>query len=457
MNILGRLLWATSLSLVLQAERIGSARSGGDTTVFQEGQNAYSLPLANLDRVTRRTHVVGNSFFNKNWVPAPGAPQERDGLGPLYNATSCSSCHIRDGRGRPTRNGKTANSLLFRLAIPASDSNSIPVPDPIFGRQLATPAIAGVPFEGRVSTRYQSIHSHYDDGTPFGLRSPHYRLEASENDPIPPMGRLISPRLAPPVFGLGLLEAIPEETLLEFADPADGNGDGISGRPNRVRNPETDRIELGRFGWKANQATLRQQIASAFLNDLGITSSLFPSEALSPAQSDRLQHLPNGGAPEISDHIFNRVLTYQRTLAPPARRNIDAPLVRRGEALFRQLDCHSCHRPELKTGQHPTIQALSDQAIRPFTDLLLHDMGPGLADGKPDHLASGFEWRTPPLWGIGLPEAVNGPAFYLHDGRARSLEEAILWHGGEARHSKEKFKRSHADERAALIAFLNSL
>jgi CxxC motif-containing protein (DUF1111 family) len=432
--------------------------SGGETTVFQNGQNAFALPLANISRKHRREHVVGNSFFNKNWVAAPASTEARDGLGPFFHARSCSGCHVRDGRGKPPEGGReTMTGLLLRLSVPGRGPNAEPVPHPVMGGQYAPRAIPGVEPEGNATITYTEVQGTYADGTRYSLRRPEYQLS-----PNPIYGEdaeeiMIGPRLAPPVHGSGLLEAIPEMTILALADPEDADGDGISGRPNRVWNPDTGRNELGRFGWKANQPTLERQVADAFLGDIGVTSSRHPKGDWTEVQEPHLRGLPDGGDPEISDRLFDRVVTYLRTLAPPARRDWDKATVLEGRELFKQANCISCHTPELATGESLQIPELSNQTIRPFTDLLLHDMGEGLADGRPDFEATGREWRTPPLWGIGLVETVNGHTYFLHDGRARNLEEAILWHGGEAEVSKKKFRRMSAKERAALIRFLKSL
>jgi CxxC motif-containing protein (DUF1111 family) len=267
---------------------------------------------------------------------------------------------------------------------------------------------------------------------------------------------LFSARIAPPVIGLGLLEAIPEADLLAHADPEDADGDGISGRANRVWDRRNDTTAMGRFGWKAGQPSLRQQNAEAFANDMGLTSHLVPTDSCSPAQHDCLA-MPNGGDAEVSDSILDNVTFYTRNLAVPARRNVDDKQVLAGKSLFFQANCQGCHVAVFTTGAEAAEPELANQTIRPYTDLLLHDMGPGLADGRPEFLANGQEWRTPPLWGIGLTEAVNGHTQFLHDGRARNLMEAILWHEGEAAQSRDAVLAFDASQRAALLAFLNSL
>lgn len=428
--------------------------SGGATTVYQNGQNAFSLPLANISITNRRAHVVGNSFFNKNWVAAPGSPRARDGLGPLFNARSCSACHRRDGRGLPPRSD--LKSLLIRISLPASDGQGSTQTHPLLGDQLATQAIPGAEPEGSLKITYEPLPGTFPDGEAYRLQQPHYQITLSPANPKLEHNLLMSPRLAPPVFGLGLLEAIPDDRLRELADPNDTNQDGISGRYNLVGDKSQSQ-RLGRFGWKANQPTLVSQIAAAFLGDLGITSRHFPDEALTPTQKNRWASLPSGGEPELSDHILNRILRYQQTLAPPARRGIRRLDVQHGGDLFVKVGCHQCHRPTHQTGRHSEVAELSFQTIHPYTDLLLHDMGPALADHRPDQAASGSEWRTPPLWGIGLTRTVTGEECYLHDGRARSLQEAILWHGGEAATSQTLYRHLPRPDRQALLAFLSSL
>ncbi len=431
--------------------------SGGETTVFQSGQNAFSLPLANISRAHRREHVVGNSFFNKNWIAAPGSPSARDGLGPLFNARSCSACHLRDGRGQPFRVDGTPLALIFRLSIPGQTPHGGPIPVPNLGLQLATQALPSIQPEGTVLRELRTISGEFDDGNSYQLHKSVFQIQLTRSDQALPQNLLVGPRLAPPVFGLGLLEAIPAESIQKNADPQDQDHDGISGRYNWVWNSESHQHELGRFGWKANQASLRTQIAAAFVNDIGITSTVHPIEALTADQKTAYSSLAHGGRPELDDRILDRVVSYQATLAPPARRDLDDPDVQQGWRHFQNFNCQACHHPTFETGRHPEFEELSFQTIHPFSDLLLHDMGPGLADARPDFQATGSEWRTPPLWGLGLTRAVNGNEFYLHDGRARSLEEAILWHGGEAEASRVAFQSASHKTRAQLLSFLNSL
>lgn len=431
--------------------------SGGATTVFNEGRSAFELPLANISRSNRRAHVVGNSFFNKNWVIAPASTAVRDGLGPVFHARSCSGCHTRDGRAAPPGPDELMTGLLFRLSIPGKGSHGEPVPDPVYGGQLGVRAIPGAEPEGDVEITYTERAATFADGTPYSLREPAYELRTSGAYPAAHPDVMMGPRIAPPVMGLGLLEAVPETDLLARSDPQDADADGISGRPNYVWDSERGERRLGRIGWKAGQPDLRQQTASAFLGDIGITSPVRPEEDYTAAQAEALGSFPTGGRPEIDEKLLGRVVTYLQTLAPPARRGVEEEMVVRGKELFLKAKCAVCHVPEMKTGPFPAVPELGHQVIRPYTDLLLHDMGEGLADGRPDFEATGNEWRTPPLWGIGLTEAVNGHTYFLHDGRARNLQEAILWHGGEAEASKEHFRTMPREDREAILGFLESL
>jgi CxxC motif-containing protein (DUF1111 family) len=389
-------------------------------------------------------------------VTAPSSTTGLDGLGPTFNASSCSSCHFKDGRGAPPAGpDEPFLGLLLRLSIPGQDAHGGPLDEPAYGGQFNHRAILGVPAEGTSAVAYEEVPGAFADGTPYSLRRPTYRLADLAFGPIDP-AVLLSPRTAPFMIGLGLLEAVDEAAILALADEDDADGDGISGRPNRVWDPKTQRTVLGRFGWKANQAGVEQQNAGAFLGDLGITSALHPAENCPPAQT-ACAAAPSGGAPELDADKLDEVTYYARLLAVPARRDFEDPEVLRGKALFRDAGCAACHVPVLVTSALDGFPELAGQTIRPFTDLLLHDLGEDLADGRPDFLAGGREWRTPPLWGIGLIGVVNDHTLLLHDGRARGFAEAILWHGGEAERAREAFRTLGASDRAALIRFLESL
>ena len=309
--------------------------------------------------------------------------------------------------------------------------------------------------EAREEVTYEEEQGAFADGEPYTLARPVYRILDLADGPLAP-GTMISPRVAPAVFGLGLLEAVDEATILAHADPEDADGDGISGRPNWVFDLRRDASVIGRFGWKANQPTLEQQTAGAFNGDMGITSSLLPDDDCTRVQTD-CNEATSGGSPEIEDAILASVVSYSHLLAVPARRHWKDAVVQQGRDTFVAIGCAACHLPKLTTGELEGFPELSRQTIRPYTDLLLHDMGPGLSDERPDFLATGSEWRTAPLWGIGLVRTVNRHTRFLHDGRARDLIEAVLWHGGEAERARDEFKNLPKAERDALLSFLESL
>src|SRR5262245_22328202 len=432
----------------------GDALAGGDGTVFDATRNAFSLPVRNLREDHRPSFFVGNSFFNLNWVIAPASVSGRDGLGPLFNARSCSGCHFKDGRGRPPEPGEAMESMLFRISVPGTGDHDGPKPDPVYGDQIQNQSIPGVVREADVVVTYEEVAGRFADGETFSLRRPSYRITNPGYGPVAG-DVLLSPRVAPAMIGMGLLETIPEATLRQLADPDDADHDGISGRPNIVWNYATGRTDLGRFGWKAEQPSVLQQTAAAFVGDIGITSSLFPNENHTAAERITVPQ-PAGGGPEVSDKAFQAVVLYARSLAVPATRADDARAVR-GRQVFMTARCDACHVAAFETGSSPHLPELGHQTIHPFTDLLLHDMGEGLADGRPAFRATGREWRTPPLWGMGLVAKVNGHTFLLHDGRARNAAEAILWHGGEAAAARERFRAMSKDDRTDLLAFLGSL
>lgn len=422
--------------------------SGGLATVFDETSKSFSHAVDGLSARDARVHELGDAAFEQTFVSAP-APIN-SGLGPVFNNVSCISCHHNDGKGTPTA-GFVNSSLLFRISIPGMNENGGPVPMNGYGGQLQDVAVFGKQPEAKINIAYTDETVTYPDGTAATLRKPTYTL--SNTYTILQPGYSLSPRLAPPVFGLGLLEAIPEATLLSFADENDADGDGISGKANYVYNAETHRKEIGRFGLKANTPTVITQVAGAYHQDMGITNRIFTQESSwGQSQLDELND-----DPELADTTLEAVAFYIKTLAVPARRNVQDISVQRGKTLFAQLNCAGCHKPTVQTGVNLTLPQVSNQRIHPYTDLLLHDMGAGLADGYNDYLANGNEWRTAPLWGIGLFEKTNGTPYYLHDGRARTIEEAILWHGGEAQPAKGAFMQLTKTDRDALIQFIRSL
>ena len=444
----------------------GEARSGGAATVRKTDQNAFSLPSANLPPSRRVDFSVGNSFFRNPWVIAPSTTTARDGLGPLFNTNACQNCHIKDGRGHPPApDAQSAVSMLVRLSIPDAPAYAKiieqlgVVPEPVYGGQLQDMAIPGVLPEGKVRVDYTPVPVRFKDGTEIELRKPSLNITQLGYGPMHPDTRF-SARVAPPMIGLGLLEAIPDEAILANAKAQAKEKNGIAGRPNQVWDDAQQKTVLGRFGWKAGQPNLNQQNVHAFSGDMGLTTSLRPMDDCTDAQT-ACKQAPSGngpeGEPEVSDNILRLVLFYSRNLAVPARRDVGTPEVLAGKSLFFQAGCQSCHTPKYTTAANAAEPELANQVIRPYSDLLLHDMGDGLADNRSEFQASGRDWRTPPLWGIGLTQAVSGHTQFLHDGRARNLLEAVLWHGGEATAAQQQVLSFNAEQRAALLAFLNSL
>lgn len=429
---------------------------GGDGTRPVFNDDAFVFQTPNSPKRHQRPFSFGNRLFNTNWVEAPGSVKAFDGLGPMFNRVSCSGCHTKDGRGRPPENNQgPMDSMLLRISIPGKAANGGVMPHPAYGDQISERAILHVQPEARAEISYTERPGAYGDGEKFSLRQPHYAIfDLKYGD----LGKdiMISPRVAPAMIGLGLLQSVPDETLLALADPDDADGDGISGRTNEVWDSLAGKKSLGRFGWKANQPNLRQQNAGAAVGDIGIATSMADGQNCTAAQPDCVKAI-NGGAPEMSDEFLDKLTLYTMTIAVPAQRNARDPIIQQGEKLFRAMGCASCHMPTLQTKSVEHFSELENQTFHPFTDLLLHDMGEGLADNRPDFEASGQEWRTPPLWGLGLIPVVNKHDLLLHDGRARGAAEAILWHGGEAEKSREAFRTAAKPERDALIAFLNSL
>lgn len=437
----------------------GEELAGGATTFFNTSRNAFSFAAPNMKGLQALQFTTGNSFFNQSWVSAVASTTGRDGLGPLFNETACSGCHFKDGRGRTPEFGeKFGHGMLIRLSIPGRNMHGGPLAAPMYGGQLSPGGINSIQGEGTFEIQYTERIGTYEDGTTYSLRKPTYTFHNLAYGNMD-NSLLFSPRVANQMVGMGLLDAIEISAIKAYADESDVDGDGISGKANLVYNRATNSMDLGRFGWKAGEPNVRQQVAGAFVGDIGITSSLFLDENHTNLQTD-CQTVPNGNNSsgyELDDQVLDRVELYSSTLAVPGRRNWKDQDVLKGKALFMQANCQKCHVPKYKTGTHPKFDALSNQTIYPYTDLLLHDMGEGLADNRPEYLANGQEWRTAPLWGIGLIATVNGHTELLHDGRARNLEEAILWHGGEGEASKESFRKMSLEERTQLILFVKSL
>lgn len=445
--------------------------SAGAATVRNTGDaNAFSQPSKTIDFEGELTFKIGNGLFRKLWVSSPSSTLASDGLGPLFNARSCQRCHIKDGRGHPPESAEDNSvSMFLRVSIPGEPEDEVDEiegylatrPEPSYGGQLQDFTVAGQQAEYRLEIHYDEFEIPLTDGETARLRRPTYRAADLGFGPLHP-DAMLSPRVAPQMIGLGLLEAIPAADILAGADPEDRDGDGVTGRPNIVWSREFERPMLGRFGLKAGMPTIREQSAAAFSGDVGISSTLYPEPwgDCMEAQSD-CRAAPHGDSDqrgvEIDDEALDLVTFYSRNLGVPARRDINDPEVLAGKRVFHQLGCASCHRPSFVTHRLDGQPEQSFQLIWPYTDMLLHDMGEGLADNRPEARATGREWRTPPLWGIGLTEQVSGHNYFLHDGRARSLLEAVLWHGGEAEAQRDAVIALPKQERAALIRFLESL
>lgn len=447
-----------------------SSPAGAATSRAPIDANAFTHPSANMALERQLDFRLGHSLFQKLWASAPSSTRSSDGLGPLYNARSCQSCHLKDGRGTPPQPGQPAVSLILRLSVPPQSDlerqalaahRQSSIPEPTYGGQLQTFAIQGHTPEGQVTITYEDVAVKLAGSETVTLRKPVYGVTDLGYGPMRP-DTMLSPRIAPPMIGLGFLELIDERDILANADPDDRDGDGISGRPNMVWSQADGKPMLGRFGWKASEPTIPQQAGHAAANDIGLSSAFAPNPSgdCTAHQSVCLK-APHGNDAEeqveLTEPMLRLITLYARNLAVPARRDTGAPQVLSGKQVFYDSGCAACHRPKYVTSRHDDRPEQSAQLIWPYTDLLLHDMGDGLADNRSEGEATGREWRTPPLWGIGLTQTVNGHTNFLHDGRARNLLEAILWHGGEAEAAKNRVVAMNPQQRAALIAFLNSL
>ncbi|MER9740163.1 di-heme oxidoredictase family protein [Mesorhizobium sp. M0187] len=447
-------------------ESFETMQGGAGTSRKQVDRDAFSQPSENITFEEQGNFKLGNALFRKNWVSSPSSTQASDGLGPLFNERACQNCHLKDGRGRPPAADSRTTSMFLRLARDASTAEEkteiaahkvLNFPDPVYGAQLQELAVPGLKGEGRMYVDYREEKVTLGDGSVVWLRKPSYSVDGLGYGPLDPRTTL-SPRLTPPMIGLGLIEQIAPADLLAHADPDDR--DGISGKPNMVRDLSSGQLTLGRFGWKAQTASIRQQAADAFAGDIGISTPEEPSHwGDCTAAEEACLAMPNGvqkrlGPVEAPPPVMDLVTFYSQNLAVPARRDVGAPAVLAGKKLFYEMGCIACHTPKFVTMRGNKAQAF--QLIWPYSDFLLHDMGPGLADGQAVGDATGSEWRTPPLWGIGLTKAVNGNAFFLHDGRARTLTEAILWHGGEGQKARDRFAAANTADRDALIKFLES-
>lgn len=466
-----RITAATQLATRFDAPQQFEENSAGAATVrARTDANAFSDPSGNISFDKELDFKVGNGFFRKIWVSSPSSTLASDGLGPIYNARSCQRCHIKDGRGHPPEDhDDNAVSMFLRVSIPGDARHAMAeiedyiatAPEPTYGTQLQDSSVANVPAEYRLQIDYTETEVALSGGETAHLRVPSYTAADLGYGPLHPEA-MLSPRVAPQMIGLGLLEAIPAADILALADPDDADGNGISGRANIVWSKEFETPMLGRFGLKAGNPTVMQQSAGAFAGDIGISNPLFPTPQgeCTDLQADCLA-APHGDGDdrvfEIDQAALDLTVFYSRNLGVPARRDVADADVLRGMQVFYETGCTGCHQPSFVTHRLKDRPEQSFQLIWPYTDMLLHDMGPGLADNRPEARATGTEWRTPPLWGIGLTEQVSGHTYFLHDGRARSLLEAVLWHGGEAQAQRDTVVALPPADRAALIRFLESL
>jgi len=393
-------------------------------------------PIDGLNDEQYDKFILGRSFFKIPWVEAPSATTARDGLGPLYNANTCASCHPSNGRGTLyNKNGSFARSLIPK-----------PSYDPIYGSQIAINGIHGVKYEAKTDIKFEKIKVMFPDGEIDTLLKPIYALKNLQYGPLDKK-TVLSFRLAPSLNGIGLISQISDEDILKNEDPNDKDGDGISGRANFVYSPITKKQELGRFSWKANISTLKHQTADAANNDMGLTTSYYQDETCTKFQEECNK------APKARDAID---LTNQRlesiTFYLEKRKTYSQKLNKsnKGYEIFKKIGCVNCHIDSFETK--------NGIKFAPFTDILLHDMGEGLADGKTEGKANGKEWRTAPLWGLSLHEKINNKKpRLLHDGRARTFQEAILWHGGEAKKVKETYMNLKKEDRRKLLEFLKEV
>ena len=439
--------------------------SAGAFTLERFDQAAYSEPATALNGKQRQAFMVGRNVFNRKWAAVVSLNGDW-GLGPTFNATQCSECHVRDGRGKlPSARDEQLLSVLVRLSIPGEDEHGGPKPHTNYGDQFQNRALQGqnidfafshqpVPAEAELYVDWEDRPVAFADGESVVLRQPRLRVENLNFGPLGPEV-MTSVRIAQPLIGLGLLDAVPDDAILALAQRQKELG--LDGHVNYVWDAINGRVALGRYGWKANQPSLKQQAAAAAIGDMGLASNLFPDQNCPPVQDICRRELP-GNVPEIVNHELDALEFWLRGLAVPARRNMQDPEVRRGEQLFSDAQCALCHLPEMKTAPtFPPLPQLANQTFRAYTDLLLHDMGEALADGRPDFRAGPRDWRTPALWGLGLSQTVNGSTAMLHDGRARNVAEAILWHGGEAEPAREIFRNMPKADREALLKFLESI
>lgn len=443
---------------------ISEFKPGGEATLKRLNTRTFIHPSGNLSLDNELDFWDGFSFFRDPWIAAPAVTKDRDGLGPLFNARSCKACHARGGRGRePVEGISKPMALLIRLGDKINgarvDSNYGGQLQP-FAIRLSHKALSSlIKPEADVKLKYELIKGHYADGSSYELRKPNYELVNLNYGKLDET-TVLSPRYAPAIYGMGLLDAIKEEDLLALEDIADSDDNGISAKYNMVPDVLTKKLAVGRFGFKALHPSLAQQTAGAFVNDIGITNPFFNTDTCSHIQIGCRQRSLIGGHDkqlEIPKKLHDLTVYMGLHVAVQPTRSLKDKKAQLGREKFYQLKCHSCHQPSFKTDENYPVKELAGQKIWPYTDLALHDMGEALADGKAEFKATGSEWRTAPLWGVGLQKRIQGYQAFLHDGRARTIEEAILWHGGEAKPSQQAFIKLDKAQRDALILFLKQI
>src|SRR5271165_1081461 len=445
--------WILAVGLWAVAASVTGAAPGVDQLGRQPFTDSRDPPSYRELRSLDQTQFdLGHAVFNTQWVPAGtvGAAR-RDGLGPLYNAAACDACHNEGARGRgPAGNGPAPAGLVIQVD---RLEGGIRVPDPIYGSVLNTSALDGLRPEALVFIRYQEQHGRYPDGEPWSMRVPRYEISELAYGPLSP-STIIRPRLAPPLFGVGLLEAVSESAVLEQTHSSSMKS--AHGRPawQRVQGKQL----LGRFGWQATSVSVRDQTTKAFSREMGLTTSDRVADDCTVHEYDCLAQ-PNGGHPEVSDEFLDAVVAFQQRLAVPASDlgGADSAAPLRMQQVFGRLGCTDCHRPTFPVVIEEGQGHRRSGVIAPYTDLLLHDLGSGLADAQVSGRAVFSQWRTAPLWGIGYRPRAGASLTLLHDGRARSIEEAILWHHGEAERSRQKFERLGASLRRTLVDWIATL
>lgn len=444
--------------------QMSELKPGGALTSKRLSERSYIYPGPGLTGKQQLDFWTGFSLFRDPWVIAPSSTKDRDGLGPLFSTRSCISCHLGGARGHQAEEGISAPSAMIVRIGPRfqkSDYSDIHYGGQIQPRyiKITHPSIQNeLKGEAKIELSYQNIKGIYSDGSEYWLRKPTFKLVEKAYGELSE-GSAPSYRLAPAIYGLGLLDAIDESDLLKMEDVGDADGDGISPAYNRVVNVKTGKTKLGRFGLKGNHPTLEQQVAAAFRDDIGITNSLFPTESCLAHQLGCRQAASIDGSTdvEIPEKLLRLVNTFSLGVAVPPARQLDSEKVLAGRELFYAAQCQHCHTPSYRTNESYPIKALAGQQIWPYTDLALHDMGAELGEDAWEKNANPREWRTPPLWGLGLRQKYQKDAVFLHDGRARNITEAILWHGGEAEMSQQYFINLSQVERQQLVAFLKAI